>query len=136
MTSEDLRKFVSERGLNVKDCRLLTTSANAKTLSYKIIISSEDIDMATNNARIWPVGVGLRRFKHFNNQKTGTYGGQTRARYKFIKGKDVRNNVFRPLVHDIHESQVRLQTDRRSKKSKSVSFADDLWLRPRNQQLE
>ena len=46
ITSVDLSNCLAENGLNVKDCKLLTTSEDARSLSYKITISSGDYDRA------------------------------------------------------------------------------------------
>ena len=64
--SMDLTYWLSQNGINVKDCKLLTTSENARSLAYKITIDPKDYEKATTDASIWPYQVGVRQYKHFN----------------------------------------------------------------------
>ena len=66
VTSVMLCTFLAERGLNVCDCKLLTRFDGARTLTYKITICPSDYEKAKDPS-IWPYRVGLRLFKHFNN---------------------------------------------------------------------
>ena len=70
ITSVDLSNYLSENGLSIKDCKLLTTSEKARSLSYKITISAGDFEKATKDVSIWPYRVGVRLFKPFSNAKT------------------------------------------------------------------
>ena len=70
ITSVDLSNCLSGNGLSIKDCKLLTTSEEARSLSYKITISAGDFEKATKDVSIWPYRVGVRLFKHFSNAKT------------------------------------------------------------------
>ena len=70
ITSVDLSNCLSGNGLSIKDCELLTTSEEARSLSCKITISAGDFEKATKDVSIWPYRVGVRLFKHFSNAKT------------------------------------------------------------------
>ena len=58
VTSVMLSKFLAERGLNVCDCKLLTTFDGARTLTYKITITPSDYEK-TKDPSIWSYRVGL-----------------------------------------------------------------------------
>ena len=45
---------------------MLTTSEDARSLTYKITIDPKDYEKATTDASIWPYQVGVRLFKQFN----------------------------------------------------------------------
>ena len=66
ITIADLCNWLSQRGLLVKDCSLLTTSNEARSLAFKITIDPKDLDRATNDPALWPYGVGVRVYKNFN----------------------------------------------------------------------
>ena len=68
VTAVDLCNWLAQRELHVKDCQLLTTSAEARSLSYKLTIKPEDYDRATQDATIWPYRVGVRLYKSFNKR--------------------------------------------------------------------
>ena len=65
VTSIQLSKFLEEKGLDVCDCKLLTTFERARTLSFKIIIEPHHFEKAKDPS-IWPYRVGVRLFKYFN----------------------------------------------------------------------
>jgi hypothetical protein len=66
ITIADLCNWLSQRGLLVKDCTLLTTSNEARSLAFKITIDPKDFDRATKDPALWPYGVGVRVYKNFN----------------------------------------------------------------------
>ena len=51
----------------MNECKLLTKSNEAPFLSYKITIDSKDFERATQDASLWPYGVGVRLFKNFDH---------------------------------------------------------------------
>ena len=69
VTAVDLRNWLAQKGLLVKDCKLLTTSDEARSLSYKITLQPQDFDRATQDAGLWPYRVGVRLFKNFNRNQ-------------------------------------------------------------------
>ena len=77
ITAKDMVNWLSQRGVHVRDCKLLTTSSEARTLSYKITLDSTDYERATQDANLWPYGVGVRLFKIFGDKRetigTGRY---------------------------------------------------------------
>ena len=89
VTAIDVRNWLGQKGLHVKDCKLLTTSSEARTLTYKITIKPEDFDRATNDATVWPYRVGVRLFKSFNNRN------QTQRNIGNIEGGRDRNRDSR-----------------------------------------
>ena len=76
ISAMDLRHWLSQNGLNIKDCKLLTTAEGARALSYKITIDPKDYERATTDASLWPYRVGVRLFKHFNNTTRNIYSTQ------------------------------------------------------------
>ena len=66
INSLDLKYWLSQNGITVKNCTLLTTSEDARSLTYKITIDPKDYEKATTDASIWPYQVGVRLFKQFN----------------------------------------------------------------------
>ena len=44
----------------------MTTSDEARSLSYKITIDPKDFERATNDANLWPYRVLVRLFKNFS----------------------------------------------------------------------
>ena len=81
VSSLDLRNWLSQKGIHVKGCTLLTTFDEARSLSYKITLDPKDFDIATQDASIWPYRVGVRLFKTFKNSQNAyqnTYGGNVR----------------------------------------------------------
>lgn len=102
ITSVDLSNCLAENGLNVKDCKLLTTAEDARSLSYKVTISSGDYERATKDVSVWPYRVGVRLFKHFSNAKKTNQnmdhnkarkGNNTRAQYGKQRGETQRINM-------------------------------------------
>ena len=68
VTSLELSRFLESKGLKLLNCDLLTKYEGARSLSFKITIRSSDYEKATN-AELWPIGVGVRAFKFFNNRQ-------------------------------------------------------------------
>ena len=66
VTALQLSKFVQDKGLDILDCVQLTKYEGARSLAFKVKIKAIDFEKA-KNVDIWPFGVGLRRYKHFNN---------------------------------------------------------------------
>ena len=65
----DLRNYITGKGINIKDCSLLTKSNEARMLSYKITVCPTDVERVTKDESFWPYGVGVRFFKHFNRNQ-------------------------------------------------------------------
>ena len=72
ISAMDMRSWLSQRGINVKDCKLMTTAEDARSLSFKITIDPKDYQKATTDASVWPYQVGVRRFKRFNQSRLDT----------------------------------------------------------------
>ena len=102
VTSVNLCNWLAQNGLRVKDCRLLTTSPTARSLSYRITIHPKDYEKATKDESLWPYRVGVRLFRHFdkNNGNTNglSYGGNyepNERRGGFQNGYPERNSEYR-----------------------------------------
>ena len=78
ITALQLSKLLQDKGLVVKDCRLLTKFEGARSLSYKVSNKSTDIELAKTE-KIWPYMVGVRMFEHFNPAQ--------RRKHDFVKSK-------------------------------------------------
>ena len=60
-----MSNWLLQKGISVKNCNLMTTSSEAPFLSYKVTIDKKDFDRATQDASLWPYGVGVRLFVDF-----------------------------------------------------------------------
>ena len=76
VTAANMQNWLSQKGLVTKDCKLLTTSSEAPFLSYKIKIDSKDFDRATQDANLWPYGVGVRSYVDFDKRPSDRPGNQ------------------------------------------------------------
>ena len=93
ITSADLCNWLSQRGLLVKDCKVLTTSEEARFLSFKVTVDPKDFDRATNDSNLWPYRVGVRLFKHFNKHGENN-NRNTEARYPARDRKPNKYNGY------------------------------------------
>ena len=113
VTSANLCHWLSERGLFVKDCKLLTTSEEARSLSFKVTIDPKDFDRATKDAHLWPYRVGVRLYKNFNknnkdrNNINRRIGESTQARH------NIRNHTQGNENRSEMNSEVTKGRDRR-----------------------
>merc|ERR1712240_698873 len=97
VSAMDMKNWLSQRGVNVRKCELLTTSEEARSLSYKITVDPQDYERVTTDASVWPNQVGVRRFRQFtgprseqrNSDNRGTHeresnynGNQEHGRYR------------------------------------------------------
>ena len=96
ISSTDLRYWLSQNGLTIKDCKLLTTAEGARSLSYRITIDPKDYQKATTDASLWPYRVGVRLFKHFNNTRNDT----ERQRNNNVYSENTRHNDRRSGFQD------------------------------------
>ena len=96
-----MRSWLSQKGVNVRNCELLTTSEDARSRSYRITVDPQDFDRVTTDPSVWPNQVGVRRYKQFtgprheqrNGENRGTYQGQ--QRYDHVRseaGQQSRGN--------------------------------------------
>ena len=69
ITAADLCNWLAQRGLYVKDCKLLTTAPEARSLAFKITVDPKDFDRATTDAELWPYRVGVRLYKNFGKNQ-------------------------------------------------------------------
>ena len=105
ITAADLGNWLSQRGLFIKHCKLLTTSDEARSLSFKVTIDPKDFDRATKDANLWPYRVGVRLYKNFstnirdkyNNNKTEEKTSEIRNEYhRGSENRSQRNNQVFP----------------------------------------
>ena len=90
ITEADLCNWLSQRGLYVKNCILLTTTDKARSLAFKITIDPKDFDRATKDPSIWPYQVGVRLFKAFNRTSNNN---ENRARQSNDENSNNRQNA-------------------------------------------
>lgn len=69
VSATQVKNHLANKGLHIKDCTLLTTSEEARMLSYKITVRPEDTERATTDQTLWPNGVGVRFYKHFKGPR-------------------------------------------------------------------
>ena len=77
VTETDMSNWLLQKGLHIKNCKLMTKSSEAPFLSYKITIDKNDFERATQDANLWPYGVGVRLFVDFNKD----FSDSTQFRY-------------------------------------------------------
>ena len=73
----DLKNWLSEKRIFVKECSLLTKFENARSLSYKLTIKPQDFDRVMQDESIWPYRVGVRLFKNRRNIHRREYKHRT-----------------------------------------------------------
>ena len=78
-TSEQLKEFIVNKGINVVEIELLTQHPEARTNTFRIAIKPSDYDRAMN-PDVWPYRVGVRIFRqkraqHSWNNQSGQAGG-------------------------------------------------------------
>ena len=91
ITSADLCNWLSQRGHYVKDCTLLTTSEEARSLSFKVSVDPKDFERATKDTNLWPYRVGIRLFKNFNKSSGETNRNREHERNSQDKRNDNNN---------------------------------------------
>ena len=92
----DMRNWLSQKGVNVKKCELLTRNYDAPALSYLITVDPKDYERVTTDASVWPYQVGVRKYKQFtaprqdqqrseeratNEERHSSYGNQEHYRH-------------------------------------------------------
>lgn len=92
ITTAIIQNWFSKRNLPLKECTLLTTSNNARFLSYKITFQPNDFDRVTSDSSIWPSGVKVRQFKTFNSDNEWTK--VTTRQHRYRKGSGTNNNQY------------------------------------------
>lgn len=80
VTVNDMGYWLSQRGVQIIDCQLLTTSNEARTLAYKITVDAKDHERVTQDASLWPYGVGIRLYKIFDNKRQEMRYGEMQQR--------------------------------------------------------
>ena len=69
-TTDKLIEYLKNKGLNIVKCDLLTNPSvidRVRSLSFKITIKAEDLEVASNPA-LWPYRVVVRRFVNFRKK--------------------------------------------------------------------
>ena len=93
-TSNDLCNWLSQRGLLVKECKLLTTANEARSLTFKVTVDPKDYVRATSDPSLWPYRVGVRTFKNYGNRNRN-YRKEDKRQNDFQRnGPNRENNSF------------------------------------------
>ena len=71
-TEKDLYDEMRGRGLNVVWCTLLTTYEHARTLTFKLTITSSDNEKSKNMA-VWPPGVTVKPYRERKPSRLNVY---------------------------------------------------------------
>ena len=129
-TGIQVSQYLSNKGLDVKSCDLLTKFQGARTLAYKITIKRSDLTKASA-PDMWPTGVGVRRFKYFNNQRRNTNSGRKKVTFSFsnqqrktsdyVSTDHERSRIWnapsKPLIEQSHRQFGAIQNRQQAKKS-------------------
>ena len=68
-SSDQLKEFIENKGIEVVEIELLTHHPDARTNTFRIAIKSRDYDKALN-PEVWPYRVGVRIFKPKRTQNS------------------------------------------------------------------
>ena len=82
VSSMDMRNWLSQRGVIVRNCELLTTSQEGRSLSYRITVDPHDYERVTTDASVWPNQVGVRRYRQFTGPRNEQRNGENRGSYE------------------------------------------------------
>jgi hypothetical protein len=74
-TEEQLKAFISSKGIGVTSVTKLTTFESARTNTFKVSIKAADYDKALK-PEVWPLRVGVRPFRP-NRQQSRTWAEQS-----------------------------------------------------------
>ena len=96
VSAMDMRSWLSQKGINVKKCELLTTNCDARALSFRISVDPKDYDRVTTDASVWPFQVGIRRYKQFatpryEQRRSGHQGNDEGSRSFYGNQEDSRH---------------------------------------------
>ena len=64
LQEDKLKKYISDKGVDVVNCECITKFDAARSHSYKIVIKASDYEKCKAPS-MWPARVGLRLFKKF-----------------------------------------------------------------------
>ena len=92
-TEEQLKQFITSKGINVTAVKKLTTFEEARTYTFKVSIKASDYEKALK-PEVWPLRVGVRPFrpKRSNNQtqswaqQSASSGGLVQAQQSASSG--------------------------------------------------
>ena len=98
-TEDQLKNFISSKGINVIEVKKLTTYEHARTNTFKICIKASDYDKALK-PEVWPLRVGFRMFRPKRTQtwaqQSASAGGNVQANSVNSQGTRVVNNTVAP----------------------------------------
>ena len=92
-TEEQLKEFISNKGICVTDVKKLTTYEQARTNTFKVSIKASDYDKAIR-PEVWPLRVGVRLFRPKRTtqswaQQSAAAGGNIQtARTQSVRGQE------------------------------------------------
>ena len=84
-TEEQLKQFITSKGINVTAVKKLTTFEEARTYTFRVSIKASDYEKALK-PEVWPLRVGVRPFrpKRTNNQ-TQSWAQQSASSGGFVQ---------------------------------------------------
>ena len=108
VTGKNLSEFLQSKGVNTRDCNLLTTFDNARSLAYKITIVADDKDVVCDPS-LWPENVVIQSYKQ-RRRNSASYSkkstiGNRNARF----ANDVDHRNKRSVVNNLGKLSVRFE---------------------------
>ena len=108
VTGEDLTGFLQRKGVDIKECNLLTTFSDAKTLAYKIKIDA-DKQTVVSNPSTWPENVNVQLYKQRRRNSASPVKKSTGNKRSVKVTEAIDNNQVRSVVENLGGLSVRFE---------------------------
>ena len=92
ITTADLCNWLAQRAVFVKDCKLLTTFEDARSLTFKITVDPTDYERLTNDAMLWPYGVGVRKYRNVSKNTRERYSDKRSRKETYSRQNGNQSN--------------------------------------------
>ena len=116
-TEQKVTDYMKTKGLDVRECSLLTKWENARSLTFKFAVKPRDLERIREPS-LWPHGVSVRRFINFRrrdvveNDVFGPGNGVFSGRHQPARiGHQNRNTYMQPVFTEPMELSNRFVID-------------------------
>ena len=108
VTGENLTGFLQRKGVDIKECNLLTTFSDAKTLAYKITIDA-DKQNVVNDPSTWPENVNVQLYKQRRRNSASPVKKSTGNKRSVRVTEAIDNSHVRSVVENLGGLSVRFE---------------------------
>ena len=108
VTGEDLTGFLQRKGVDIKECNLLTTFSDAKTLAYKITIDADKQNVVSDPST-WPENVNVQLYKQRRRNSLSPVKKSTGNKRSVRVTEAIDNNHVRSVVENLGGLSVRFE---------------------------